>query len=135
MYLYELEEPYFIHCPHLQGLEFQNEWLSLHNGVIEIAKGYAWDGCSPKWRIWGKVIGIWDGSISAITNKPKTYYASLVHDALYQFAKQIAEQNGIKLKDVKTAADLTFFYVMKKHGFPLAKPYYIAVRILGGLFI
>ena len=58
------------------------------DGTITIYAGYAWDGCSPKWKfldLW--FLGTPDGAVDIRTGQPATYYASLVHDALGQFAK------------------------------------------------
>ncbi len=57
--------------------------------------------------------------------KPKTYYASLVHDALYQYLDTIP----IPRKEI----DRVFLEMLKETAFPLAFLYYIAVRIFGGV--
>src|SRR5436190_2080914 len=55
------------------------------SGRITVMRGYAWNGCSPKFCVLDILIGTPDGVVHAGTGKPKAYYASLVHDALYQF--------------------------------------------------
>ena len=67
------------------------------NGFIELTQdgkifingsrlnGYAWDGCTPKFEFLDFVIGTPDGRLDYLTEKPITYYASLVHDAIYQY--------------------------------------------------
>jgi hypothetical protein len=52
---------------------------------ITVTARYAWDGCSPKLCVWDLLLGTPDGVVDSATKQPKTYYASLVHDALYQF--------------------------------------------------
>lgn len=64
----------------LSGLEFCNEYLKLREGILEIEKGYAWDGASGP---------TWDDK----TNQR----GSLVHDALYQILR------ALKLKKVRHA--------------------------------
>src|SRR5712691_2897454 len=54
-------------------------------GRITVTQGYAWDGCSPKFCFCDLLFGTPDGVVDTQTGRPKTYYASLVHDALYQF--------------------------------------------------
>ena len=58
------------------------------NGQIKVLAGYAWDGCTPKFSLWDICVGTPDGVPNAITTQPKAYYASLLHDALYQFSIQ-----------------------------------------------
>ena len=58
-------------------------------------KGYAWDGCSPKFQILDLIFGTHDGAISENTGKAVTYYASMVHDVLYQFHDEFGEKNPL----------------------------------------
>ena len=110
--------------------EFENTWLKIDtSGNITIkgssGNGYAWDGCSPKFNILDIfLIGTPDGRINVNTGRPVTYYASLIHDALYQFRKDI----GIKRK----IADKVFLYYLGD--FQLRYIYYAAVRVFGGIF-
>jgi hypothetical protein len=81
-------------------IEFQNEWLSIQGGVIRVSAGYAWDGCSPAipvpgTRLW---LGVPDGPLG-IDGRPVSWRASLLHDALCQFRKEIS---GLT-KEVATA--------------------------------
>jgi hypothetical protein len=60
--------------------------LEIHpGGIVKVLASYAWDGCTPKFAIWDVVIGAPDGVPNSVTKKPKAHYASLIHDALYQF--------------------------------------------------
>src|SRR5512142_543907 len=60
--------------------------LVLHEGgEITVMAGYAWNGCSPKLPFCDILIGTPDGVVYEPTGRPKTYFASMVHDALYQF--------------------------------------------------
>ena len=97
------------------------------DGTITVKEGYAWDGCSPKFNIldlfW---VGTPDGAINE--NKPVTYYASLVHDALGQFAKKEPE----KMPFNREERDLIFKEMLE--GFFFQWLYYLAVRIFGGLY-
>lgn len=51
-------------------------------GRITVTRGYAWNGCTPKMCFLDLLIGTPDGVVHAVTGRPKTYYASMVHDAL-----------------------------------------------------
>ena len=136
-YRFELKEPFRVNVPALAGrtgsrqwIDFSvnvpgavgegslNTWLWLHaDGTLEIEDGYAWDGCSPAWKLAGK----WWG-----TPTPEdTRMACLMHDALYQFLDR-----GMW---TRAEADSIFFELMKQQGFRLAPIYYGAVRIFGGI--
>ena len=97
------------------------------DGEIRVLSSYAWDGCTPKFSVWDVLFGTPDGVPNARTNKPKTYYASLFHDALYQF---IDAGLPISRKDI----DLIFIDLMKRDNFGPRKLYFLAVRLFGGIF-
>ena len=115
---------------------FKNEWLEISpDGVIKIIGsdnpetgkgGYAWDGCSPKFGFLDLVIGTPDGVVDEQSEKPKTYFASMVHDALYQFGNE----TGVS----RAEADQLFREMLKEKNFKLWYIYYFAVRSLGSLF-
>ncbi len=104
-------------------------WLFVDkDGVITIRKGYCWDGCSPKLKILDLfLLGTPDGIINVNTGKPKTYYASMVHDALYQFL------DHPDFPYTRQQCDTIFYQLMCKANFKPARVYYYAVRWLGGL--
>ncbi len=97
------------------------------DGRIFILPDYSWDGCSPKFFFLDIYFGTPDGIIHEDTLKPKTYYASLFHDALYQFFKK---GGPYSLKD----ADKVFLKLMKKYNFRLSSIYYYGVRLFGNLW-
>jgi hypothetical protein len=100
---------------HLAYAPFEREWLTSDGCDLIVKKGYAWDGCSPKIRINGRIYGTWDGPVMAGFNVPVGYYASLYHDALYQYKIGPREQ-----------ADEIFLLLLRD--FIFAKSYYRAVR-------
>ena len=112
----------------IRGFVFDSKWLLIDStGNITIRKEYAWDGCSPKINIMDLFLfGIPDGIIDFHTFKPKTYYASLVHDALYQYSSRLP----VKRK----SADKMFFVLLRKNDFQLARLYYWAVRLIGWMY-
>src|SRR5687767_14262930 len=78
----------------LTGLTFDNEWLSINKkGWITVKcsnkRGYAWDGCSPKVNFLDFLWGTPDGKLDYRTEKSITYYASMIHDVLYQYKKEV----------------------------------------------
>lgn len=129
----------------IKGVDFKSAYLDISvKGELDIKRGYAWNGCSPKTAILGMVFGTPEGALpnpqekdrikGNLENlgytdlhwqKPKTYYATLIHDSLYQISDHHAEK-----MDRKTA-DLIFLAVLKACRFPAAKLYYLVVRILG----
>ena len=97
------------------------------DGTITVTRGYAWDGCTPRVCFVDFSLGVPDGVVHARTGKPKTYYASLIHDALYQFLP-----DGVPL--TRRQADDCFLRLMARDDFAPRYVYFAAVRLLGGLF-
>lgn len=97
------------------------------NGDAVVLKGYAWDGCTPKFTLFDSIVGIPDGVPNHSTTKPKAYYASLLHDALYQFM-------DLDMPISRKGADEVFLALLKRDDFGPRRVYYAAVRYLGGIF-
>lgn len=93
-------------------------------GRITVMRGYSWNGCSPKVYLFDLVFGTPDGVIHASTGKPKTYFASMVHDALYQF---LNADSPIRRRE----ADACFLHLMAASDFSLRYIYWAAVRVFG----
>jgi len=119
--LYRLPHTY-MYKTHLKGFSFKAEYLELRkSGLLIIPKGYVWDGCSFTFSFLDLfTFGTPEGRIHFKTGKPVTYYASLVHDALYQYHHEI----GIS----KKVADQLFLKMLNKEKYPLARVYYLALR-------
>jgi len=100
------------------------------NGEIKVLAGYAWDGCTPKFSLWDICVGTPDGVPNANTKKPKAYYASLLHDALYQFSMQGLPAPIDRRKEI----DGIFLELLTRDAFAPRMVYYWVVRIFGGLF-
>jgi hypothetical protein len=96
------------------------------SGRITVTRGYAWNGCSPKLCILDLLLGTPEGVVHAATGRPKTYYASLVHDALYQFLP-----DGLPLR--RHHADAFFLRLLAESYFAPRWVYWAAVRLFGGL--
>ncbi|MFC1807115.1 hypothetical protein ACFL0T_01960 [Candidatus Omnitrophota bacterium] len=110
--------------------EFDSMWLKIStNGEVTVKanyRGYAWDGCTPKKSILNLIIiGVPDGHVNHRTMKPYTYYASMVHDALYQYLDSVP----IQKKDI----DLLFLKMLGD--FKLRRIYYFFVNHFGGMGI
>jgi hypothetical protein len=102
--------------------------LEIHpNGDARVIAGYSWDGCTPKFSIFDIVIGTPDGIPSEVTKQPKTYYASLLHDVLYQFLDD-------RLPLPRAKVDQVFLEILTRDHFAPRWVYYYAVRLFGGLF-
>lgn len=120
-YVYQLNEDYVFEHEFFHGLNLEEEYVSIHDGRLIIRKDYAWNGCSFKINIFDLfVFGTPEGILDYRTNKPKTYYASLVHDAIYQY-------KIIPRKD----ADRIFLEILESIRFRPSKIYYIMVRLFG----
>lgn len=86
-------------------------WVFItQNGILEILKGYAWDGAT------------------FAPDFPEIYEATLVHDALYQFLEKGMPLSRKQIDDI-------FLKMMEKQNFKYAKIYYRAVRLFGGIFV
>ena len=132
VYIYCIKENYNYQSS-IIGREFENEWFKLApDGAIIIKginrKGYAWDGCSPKFKVKDIYIGIPEAVLNFDTGQSKTYYASLIHDVFYQFSKEI--RSFIKRKEV----DREFLHILKRDNFRFATLYYFSVRMLGWIW-
>ena len=126
-YKFKITEDYHCESGWILSEPFDAQWLSIStSGTITVKandSGYAWDGCTPKWsllNLW--VIGTPDGHINHRTMKPYTYYASLIHDALYQYLDTVPVS--------KQAIDQLFLTMLGD--FKPRQLYYLAVRLLGG---
>ena len=98
------------------------------DGVISVCgsalDGYAWDGCTPKFQFLDFVMGTPDGRFDLDTCEPITYYASMFHDALYQFKDEVPIS--------RKTSDLIFFKLLNEADFTWSQVYYGAVRTFGG---
>lgn len=94
------------------------------DGTLTVTKGYAWNGCSPKFMLFDLIFGTPDGVVHKETGKRKTYYATCLHDALYQFMQDLAPIS-------RAEADRVFLELMKEAKFLYAYVYWFFVRIFG----
>lgn len=102
--------------------------LEIHpNGDVVVLAGYAWDGCTPKFSFIDIAFGTPDGIPNEKTKKPKAYYASLLHDALYQFI-------DAQLPLSRSQIDTIFLELMTRDRFAPRRLYFGVVRALGGVF-
>lgn len=116
MYRWKLESDYTI--PFI-GSAVEHEWVSVKDHKLTVRAGYAWNGCSPCFSFFGLFwISTPNGHISYRTGKPHTYYASLVHDAMYQY-------------EIGTRGQADKIFELMLVDFPLSRLYYRMVRIFG----
>ena len=90
-----------------------------------MTEGYAWNGCRPKVCVFDFLLGTPEGVVYAKTGRRKTYFASLVHDALYQF---LPEDLPYRRRD----ADRFFLVLLGDSEFAPRWPYSAAVRLFAG---
>jgi hypothetical protein len=118
---YTLPADAFIIISAPKAQAFQNEWmeiipLSEGRAQFRIVTGYSWDGCS------------------IVPDAPGTKRASCLHDAMYQFADDIAMAWKISGGSVLAIADAAFLAVMRQDKCPVAGLYYAGVRVFGQPF-
>lgn len=94
---YKLDRNYLYRSPLLAGIFFANDWGRIGHGQIEIFVGYAWDGCSPSWKVGPFWLGTPDGA-EMQDGKPQAYYASLVHDYLCQFRADVPIRKAVTVE-------------------------------------
>ncbi|MDX2195561.1 MAG: DUF1353 domain-containing protein [Cytophagales bacterium] len=136
-YLYKIDYDHSYHTQIIQNVDVDFEFMKIkpsgESGCTinvlgksnEKGLSYAWDGCSPKFIVNDLIIGTPDGRVDGNTGKSITHDASLIHDVLYQYHKELD-------KIVKRSqADRIFLEILEKNNFKLAKPYYWAVSAFG----
>ena len=104
------------------------EWLEIDDdGTITVKGrnpgGFAWNGCSPKWNCLHFTWGTPDGKLDYYTERPMTYYAAMIHDAIY------FEKKSVKISRKET--DILFRLCLRKAGFMWWWKYTFWVRALG----
>ena len=72
----------------LDGVHCKTDYLTIANNEVRVEWGYAWDGCSPSWKICGMWFGVWDGPRGK-DGRPSAWLASLIHDAVCQYRDEI----------------------------------------------
>jgi hypothetical protein len=107
--------------------EFNSRWLIISmDGRVTVKAnetGYAWDGCTPKKSILNLfMVGVPDGHVDYRTMHPFTYFASMVHDALYQYLDTVPV--------TKKQIDQLFLQMLGD--FKPRYIYYFFVRLFGG---
>lgn len=128
-WIFKLEKDFTSKIPFitskLAGTKLINNKLGYltNTGLIVIKEGFSWDGCTPKWAWFDIVFGTPDGVIDKQTGKPKTYYASLMHDFLYQFAPREYV--------TRKYADKVMLAEMAKTGYKPRYVYYFFIRLFG----
>jgi len=113
-YKYQLATSYQIHTPVTPPEQISTDYLTLEtNGLLHIARGYAWDGASgPTW------------------DTPAAMRPSLVHDALYQLMRE----GLLPFDQWRLVADKFFRQLCKEDGmWPFrAQLWFAGVRVGGG---
>ena len=112
--------------------DYENERGRLTtDGKLTVFKDYAWDGCSPKFLLFGWfVIGTPDGPIDIETGEPASHDESMTHDWGYQFMKALLAL-GITRKQIDAELDQG---KGSKMPWWVRRLYYRVVRAVGGVF-
>lgn len=103
--------------PHIN---YERGFIKIFNQRVTIKKGYSWDGCSPKIKLFGKIIGTPDGRNHECKN------ASMWHDLFYQYSSDLIRM-GVSREDV----DIMFYYDLSIDGWKYSDLYYKVVDKLG----
>jgi hypothetical protein len=130
-WLYRLESNYTWHS----GISISEDLVFLdckdkirliieQDGKITVTRGYSWNGCSPKFFPFDLMLGTPEGAVHRDSGRPKTYHASLIHDALYQFL-------GNDAPITRHQADAIFKALLQECDFAPGWLYWLAVWALG----
>lgn len=130
MYLYTLKKDFKYTLPHgfrgrVNGMiRFYDDKFKklaeISDFYITVYSGYSSDGCSPKIKLFNWVVGTPDGPIQD-DGYPQTYWASLIHDVIWQFNEQSPFAS--------LERDKLFLYMLKKSNWKYSNLYYYAVRL------
>lgn len=107
-YKYRNDKDYTLVIPELINVKTKLQYLTCFWGIIKIKQNYTWNGCT------------------LAPDNEQTHLPSMVHDALYQYGKQL----GLKRK----VADVLFYTMLKEEQFRWSKLYYHGVRAFGWIF-
>ncbi|MBN1871230.1 MAG: hypothetical protein JW800_01510 [Candidatus Omnitrophica bacterium] len=132
LYVYCTKEDYTYRSS-ITGRRYENEWFRLDpDGAVTVKgshdRGYAWDGCSPKIKVWDIYFGTSEAVLNYDTGQSKTYYASMIHDVFYQFNKDL--RSIVRRREI----DREFYNILKRDGFCFAGLYYCVVRAFGWIW-
>jgi hypothetical protein len=128
-WIFRLDAKYERVFHEMRGFSFEAPWLTIDgaSGRLTIPIGYAWDGCTPKYRVADLgYVGTPDGTIDPVSGYPKARFASLVHDCLYQYYGS----HGVPRRTI----DGIFLSMLQEARFSFARLYYLVVRAFGGCF-
>jgi len=138
-YKYVLDEDYIFKSDFsklfkkTKELKFEYEYGIIYKDRIHFNKGYAWNGCSG--NVWqGKRIDQedWMPKLTLDSDKcTQTVPATLIHDFMYQYLKDIKKEAELHSLRVRKIADKKFYSLLKRTNFKYAKMYYFGVRIFG----
>lgn len=130
-----VEEEDIVYQSTIFNRECNFNWLKITpDGKITVKgsfkKGYAWDGCTPKFNVFHITWGNFDGQLIKHhvykKYRPYTYYASMVHDVLYQYKRCVPL--------TRREVDKIFLEMLRDSGFMFSGLYWLGVRIFGGFF-
>ncbi len=117
------------------GLKLPNNKLcTLSSAGIVIQEGFAYDGCTPKFKLGKRIVGVWDGFYIQHEDEGEIYqackYASLVHDFLYQI-----KQANVDCSLTYSEIDNLFYQMLVEEDFGFAGLYFLAVRCYSSIFL
>ena len=120
---YTLQKKFMMYTG-IKGFKYKDEFVTLkEDGAIIIERGYSWNGCTPKYDVFGVVLGAPEGIINK-RGYPTTYFPSCVHDVFYQISKKVELLP-------RSLVDRLFYNMLRDEKFQLAWLYYLLVRIFG----
>ena len=91
---------------------------------LRVYSGFSWDGCSPKMKFFGHLIGVWDGPKVNGSKIQRAYIPSMLHDVLLQM-----HGHYLNFPYTREEIDKIFYNKLREHLFPFPRLYYWFVRL------
>jgi len=152
---YQLKKDYKILYRELKGFYYNSKNLEVNNGYCVAKKGYKWDGCSPKFRLFGVLVGTFDlwiyssslfhdlfyeEKITGLSRKvvDNVFRKNIISEGLWKFQKLLRQLKSHDYNSIEYPLALIGHYfvtiITLSLIYSIANIYYLAVRLFGWMW-